>query len=136
MAKAKVYTCRGDFMADFIEKYATLKTQKAKDNLREKFKAGWDSVKDQHKQQNGKVVKDVAVKTADDFLKLLDLVAGLEGVNIELSGDWLFVSGDTYRHRGKFRDAGMMWHGQRKVWFWQAGKPKFYGKFRNAAKEG
>ena len=135
MAKAKVYECRGDFMADYIEKSQALKTQKAKDNLREKFKAGWDSVKDLHKQQNGKVVKDVAVKTADDFLKLLDLVEGMKGVNIELSGDWLFVSGDTYRYRGKFRDAGMMWHGQRKVWFWQAGKPKFYGKNRKA-KEG
>lgn len=124
-------------MANFIEKHQTLKTAKAQQNLVKKFAEDWEKYKDLHKQQNGKIVKDTAVKTAMDFLKLLDLVEGMEGVTVELSGDWLFVSGDTYRYRGKFRDAGMMWHGQRKVWFWQAGKPKFYGKNRKAgAKEG
>lgn len=127
MAK-KVYGNRGDLMADFVLKMGTLKTEKAKLNAEEKFRKEWGAVKDLHKQMSGKVVKDVAIKTADDFIKAMKGAEKLDGVELELNGDWLIAKGNTYPNRKALYDAGFIWHGYFKYWYFQPGKPRHFSR--------
>lgn len=52
----------------------------------------------------------------DTLLTLLKL-AGLE---IELCGRWLWMTGDTYQHRAALKALGCRWSGTKKAWYWHA----------------
>lgn len=52
----------------------------------------------------------------DTLLALLKL-AGLE---IELCGRWLWITGDTYQHRAALKALGCRWSGTKKAWYWHA----------------
>lgn len=52
----------------------------------------------------------------DTLLALLKL-AGLE---IELCGRWLWITGDTYQHRAALKALGCRWSGSKKAWYWHA----------------
>ena len=52
----------------------------------------------------------------DTLLSLLKL-AGLE---IELCGRWLWITGDTYQHRAALKALGCRWSSGKKAWYWHA----------------
>lgn len=52
----------------------------------------------------------------DTLLALLKL-AGLE---VEVCGRWLWITGDTYQHRASLKALGCRWSGTKKAWYWHA----------------
>lgn len=52
----------------------------------------------------------------DTLLALLHL-AGLE---VELCGRWLWITGTTYQHRATLKALGCRWSGTKKAWYWHA----------------
>ena len=43
----------------------------------------------------------------------------LDGIEIELCGSWLWVSGDTYKHRDALKAAVYRWASTKKSWYWR-----------------
>jgi hypothetical protein len=62
--------------------------------------------------------RDVEQAVMDKIAELLSLK--LEGVEIELVGTWIWVSGDTKPVKDKLgkNGAGMIWHSRRNRWYW------------------
>lgn len=52
----------------------------------------------------------------DTLLALLKL----SGLEIELCGRWLWITGDTYQHRAALKELGCRWSGTKKAWYWHA----------------
>ena len=52
----------------------------------------------------------------DTLLALLKL-AGLE---VEVCGRWLWITGTTYQHRATLKALGCRWSGTKKAWYWHA----------------
>lgn len=42
----------------------------------------------------------------------------LQGIQIELIGTWIWVTGDTKPNKDALKGAGCKWHNKREVWFW------------------
>lgn len=47
----------------------------------------------------------------------LSAVAGLDGLDIEICGQWIWISGNTYMHKTALKDAGFKWAGKKKQWY-------------------
>jgi len=47
-------------------------------------------------------------------------VAHLEGLELEIIGTWLWVTGNTYAHRETLKSAGFSFAPVKKVWFYRA----------------
>jgi len=61
--------------------------------------------------------------------KIYELLAlHLDGVEINLIGLWVWITGDTKQHRKVLKDAGCKWHSKRECWYWQNGKKRFQSK--------
>jgi hypothetical protein len=72
---------------------------------------------------------DIEQELVDKISELLGL--RLEGIEIELIGTWIWVSGDTKPVKDKLgrSGAGLTWHGQRGMWYWRrAGYKRRYNK--------
>ena len=57
-------------------------------------------------------------ETAADFVKIIDELLRLDGLEIELCGRWLWISGNTYPHKAALKAAGCRWCSRKKMWNW------------------
>jgi len=53
------------------------------------------------------------------FPEIINQVIGLKGIVIELCGNWLWLSGATYRYRKELKKIGFIYAGQKKFWYWR-----------------
>lgn len=49
----------------------------------------------------------------------LNAVFGLTGIEIEICGAWVWVSGDTYPHKAVIKEAGFKFASKKKQWFFR-----------------
>jgi hypothetical protein len=75
------------------------------------------------------IVKDVFYKFDDqseedqvEFIKypeILNMIIGLQGIIIELIGNWIWLSGSTYNHRVKIKEAGFFFAPNKAMWYYR-----------------
>lgn len=51
----------------------------------------------------------------------------LAGINIELCGTWIWIAGDTYRHKEDLKALGCKWSRGKSAWYWAGDKRPRYG---------
>lgn len=55
----------------------------------------------------------------DELLReMLQKVIHLSDITIEIIGNWLWISGNTYLYRKELKDLGFKFAGQKKSWYW------------------
>lgn len=59
-----------------------------------------------------------AADMATAYREAVYKIIHLDGLEIELCGAWLWVSGDTYKHRDALKAAGYKWASKKKMWAW------------------
>lgn len=63
---------------------------------------------------------------------VLNIIAGLSGIEIELCGSWLWISGDTRPHKAILKKAGCFWASKKLRWYWHP-KEERAGRSRGKA---
>ena len=59
----------------------------------------------------------------DDFKRIIEILIKLDGLDIELCGSWLWIGGNTRKHKEALKAAGCQWCSKKKLWSWNpAGK--------------
>ncbi len=51
-------------------------------------------------------------------------IAGLKGLNCEVCGDWLWVSGDTRPFKDQLKSSGLLWAPKKSMWYWRPDEQK------------
>lgn len=74
-------------------------------------------------QQDNELQLDKALRDAAEAL------AGLQGIDIELSGKWLWVTGNTYPVRNQLKSAGFLFASNKKAWFFKGAESLGRGSF-------
>lgn len=54
-----------------------------------------------------------------DINTALQAIITLEGVEIEVAGTWVWVSGDTRPHKEILKESGFKWAMKKKMWFYR-----------------
>ena len=49
----------------------------------------------------------------------LNAIFGLEGLNIEVCGAWIWVSGETFQHKAALKEAGFKFAPKKKRWYFR-----------------
>ena len=58
-------------------------------------------------------------ETPEEFRAVVDALLKLEGVEVELCGAWLWISGETYGHREALKACGCLWSRSKQKWYWR-----------------
>ena len=61
-------------------------------------------------------------ETADQFKNIIEQLINLDGIEIEIIGCWLWVSGDTRPHKEVLKALGFRWGKQKKAWYYHEGE--------------
>ena len=57
-----------------------------------------------------------------DFIKypeIINIIVGLEGITIEIIGNWIWVSGNTYPYRAQLKEAGLFFAHKKVMWYYR-----------------
>ena len=52
--------------------------------------------------------------------EVLQKIINFDGIEIEIVGAWLWVSGNTYSYKKELKEIGFKWASQKKMWFWKS----------------
>lgn len=79
------------------------------------------TLKDKHEEQErGSTASGASYNySADKALRgILEKIVNLDGIEIEICGTWIWVSGDTYKNKTTLKDLGFKWASAKKMWYW------------------
>jgi len=71
--------------------------------------------------------KENEVKLDESMSKAVMALVGFDFINIELTGKWLWISGNTYPIRNELKEAGFMFASKKKMWFYKGSESKGKG---------
>lgn len=52
--------------------------------------------------------------------EILEKIINFEGINIEICGSWLWISGNTYTYKNTLKALNFKWANQKKMWYWHS----------------
>ena len=58
-------------------------------------------------------------ESARDFIEILEKLHNCDGLQIEICGAWLWISGNTYNHRETLKTAGCKWSKNKSKWYYR-----------------
>ena len=60
----------------------------------------------------------------EQFADIISKVVHLDGVEIEIVGSWIWLSGNTYAHKDTIKAAGFFFSSKHKKWYWNGSTKK------------
>lgn len=120
---------------DLKEKYRDLCKQLHPDNggdtrafqdMRNEFSDLCKTLKNVHRKDQAaqEQENDDTEDCPEAFADIIAKVAGFDGVDIEIIGRWVWLSGNTYQYRDGIKAAGFFWSSKHKKWYWNGGRTK------------
>lgn len=86
--------------------------------LNAEFEKFFAILKDKHNATADEAHK--TTETAADFMHVVEALLNLDGITVEICGSWLWISGNTYRHKTALKEAGCKWASAKKLWYWRS----------------
>ena len=96
-------------------------------DMQQEFTAAWESLKDVHQNAAGSFYTKAATGTAAAFMDMINALLRM-GVDVEVCGSWIWVSGDTRPVKGALKGMGFRFSGNKQCWYWHEGPFRKRGK--------
>ena len=58
-------------------------------------------------------------ETAAEFRDIIEALLKLDGLEVELCGSWVWIGGETKKHKEALKAAGCRWSQNKKKWYWR-----------------
>lgn len=100
------------------------------------YTSAYNRFKGVHRKQTDKSTQDAKKGTqdayasahddfsAEQFADIINKVIGLDGVDIDIVGTWIWLSGNTFIYKDIIKAAGFFWSTKHKKWYYNGSKKK------------
>lgn len=78
------------------------------------YEARFQAIKQSHNTQTARATSE----SAGDFMRIIDRLLRLDGLEIELCGRWLWIGGNTEAHKEQLKACGCRWARRKGLWTW------------------
>lgn len=80
----------------------------------------FEILKNTHKTVDGKTytAQTETTETAAEFRDIINQLINLKGINIELCGSWLWITGDTKKHKEALKSLHFRWSKSKLAWYY------------------
>ncbi len=121
----KVYkTLAVKYHPDFNHDTDTTDTMQEINNEYEK---AFNIFKNIHTSQSGDTVENEATETTETPEMFKDIINSLihcDGVQIDIVGSWVWLTGNTFTHKEMIKSLGFKWASKKKAWYWHTDEYK------------
>lgn len=84
------------------------------------YEAAFKRLKAAHNEEAARPesAKRATMETPEEFRVIVERLIRLDGIEIELCGSWLWIGGDTRKHKEALKAAGCRWSRLKGLWYW------------------
>lgn len=79
------------------------------EQMHEQLKHAWNTTHDAEHQ---------CTEAPEEFRDIIEALLKMDGVEVELCGCWLWLSGNTYAYKDQLKALGCSWASKKKMWSW------------------
>lgn len=77
----------------------------------------FNKVKDIHVNAKGETYTKENTEAPSEFKDIIDKLIRMEGLEIEIIGCFIWLSGNTKAHKDNIKALGFKWHSTKKMWY-------------------
>ena len=85
--------------------------------LNAEYEQLFERVKNIHVNKDGETYEKETQETPQEFQSLIAELLKLDGIEIEIIGCFVWVSGNTKPHKEQLKALGFRWHSKKKCWY-------------------
>lgn len=94
-------------------------------------------LKNVYKNKDGKIYtnkKDVS-ESPEEFRNIINALIGLKGIEIELLGRWIWVTGETKQYKDTLKKLSFRWCSKKRAWSWHRAEDMVFSRGRRTLGE-
>lgn len=92
------------------------------------FQKAFETLKSRHVNKDGVFYEKETTETAAEFMDLINKLLNLRGIDIELCGSWIWITGDTKAVKDTLKLYGFKWSHNKSAWYFHREPYRKHGK--------
>lgn len=88
----------------------------------------FEKLKNYRRNKEGTIYEKETNEVVGTFKNIIEKIIHFENVNIEIIGDWIWVSGNTKNYKDILKDLKFKWGSNKSAWYYYEGQYKKFGK--------
>ena len=85
--------------------------------MQNEFEKAFELLKNVHINKDGEQYENETTETANEFMDQINKLLHFPGVEVELCGSWLWVTGDTKAVKDELKAMGFKWSRNKVAWY-------------------
>lgn len=85
--------------------------------MRNEYEKAWERLKNIHVNRDGETYTKATDEPAGAFMEVIERLMKMDGVQVELCGSWLWVSGNTKPYKAELKALGGKWSHSKQCWY-------------------
>lgn len=83
------------------------------------YEALFATLKDTHQNAEGQfyTAREATTETAAEFVDIIEKLVHMDGVEIEVCGSWVWVTGNTKDHKDELKALSFRWSRNKSAWY-------------------
>lgn len=99
------------------------------------YTEAFNNLKNIHSSVNGGTYEKATAETAEQFADIINKVIFMDGVNVEIIGSWVWLSGNTYIYKDQIKVAGFFYSKSKKSWYYNGEEKKSHRRGHYSMKQ-
>ena len=88
------------------------------------YREAFERLKTVHVNQAGETYEKETTETPEQFAEIINKVIHFDGVNVEIIGSWVWLTGATMIYKDEIKAAGFWWSKTKKAWYYNGSDKK------------
>ena len=91
--------------------------------MQAEFEKLWERLKNVHQNAKGETytkTSETTTETPQEFIHIINVLITLVGVEVEICGKWIWVSGNTKPHKETLNQLKFKWAHKKQAWYYHA----------------
>lgn len=87
--------------------------------INDEYERLFSQLKDTHKNAEGEfyTARTATTETAAEFVDIIEKLIHMDGIEIEVCGSWLWVTGNTRAHKDDLKALAFKWSSNKQAWY-------------------
>ena len=94
-------------------------TEQAMKEINAEYEKLFAALKDTHKNAEGEFYQSrtATTETAAEFMDIIEKLIHMDGIEIEVCGSWVWVTGNTRPHKDELKALAFRWSSNKAAWY-------------------
>ena len=86
--------------------------------MQNEYEIMWERLKNVHTNSKGETYTKETTETPKDFIHIIDVLTKLNGIEVEICGSWIWVSGNTKEHKEVLKGLKFHYANKKQAWYY------------------